>query len=50
MSLGTDELFRYWINWGDGTAVQTGQATIDDIGGIMDLTDASFDSHRTRLR
>ena len=47
LALGTDELFDFWINWGDGTAIDMGSATIDDIGGVMDLTDASFDGAHT---
>ena len=45
--LGTNEIFRYWINWGDGTVVDMGNAAIDDIGGVMDLTDASFAGSHT---
>ena len=45
--LGTDETFTYAINWGDGTNPDTGAATIDDVGGVLDLTDASFDGSHT---
>ena len=43
----TDETFTYAINWGDGTNPDTGAATIDDVGGVLDLTDASFDGSHT---
>ena len=39
---GSVETFTYYINWGDGTTAESGVATIDDIGGVLDPTDASF--------
>jgi hypothetical protein len=43
---GSVETFTYWINWGDGN-IDTGSATIDDVGAPFDLTDASFDGAHT---
>ena len=43
---GSVETFTYWINWGDGN-IDTGSATIDDVGAPFDLTDASFDGSHT---
>jgi len=39
----TAETFTYTINWGDGSAVETGVATIDRIGSPTSTTLASFD-------
>ncbi|MGD9723903.1 MAG: PKD domain-containing protein [Pirellulales bacterium] len=39
----TSETFTYAINWGDGTAPDTGPATIDAAGGIGSPTTGSFD-------
>jgi len=42
---GSQELFQYWVDWNDdGTfdTSNTGDVTIDDIGGYEDLTDGSF--------
>jgi hypothetical protein len=39
---GSVEEFTFWINWGDGTTSIVGDATIDDIGSVGDLTNASF--------
>ena len=44
---GSVETFRFFINWGDNTPADSGNATIDDVGGIQDLTDASFDGSHT---
>ena len=43
------ETFTYSIDWGDGSAVDTGTATVDDVGGTTpgDLTDASLDGSHT---
>ena len=43
---GSFETFTYYINWGDGN-IDTGTATIDDVGGVFDLTNASFDGMHT---
>ena len=43
---GSVETFTYWISWGDGH-IDTGTATIDDVGGPFDLTNASFDGTHT---
>ncbi len=37
------ETFTYTINWGDGSAIEQGSATIDQIGGPLQATLASFD-------
>src|SRR6185436_7406849 len=39
----TTEKFTFAINWGDGTPVDSGDATIDVAGGPMLLTSGSFD-------
>lgn len=44
---GTDETFRYAINWGDGTGESTGEATVDAAGGFGLLTGGSFDGSHT---
>ena len=45
--LGTLETFDYTINWGDGTATDGGEVTIDTVGSAGVLTTGSFDgSHR----
>jgi PKD repeat protein len=41
--LGTFETFTYTINWGDGTAADTGTATRDALGSPGVLTAGSFD-------
>ncbi|MDZ4784068.1 MAG: PKD domain-containing protein [Planctomycetia bacterium] len=38
-----DETFTFTIDWGDGSTDSAGTATVDDIGGVGDLTDGSFD-------
>ena len=44
----TEESFTYTINWGDGTDVDTGNATIDTRGDHSgQLTEASFDAVHT---
>lgn len=43
----TVETFDYFINWGDGSAADTGQATIDATGSTTSLTLASFDGNHT---
>lgn len=43
----TDETFRYTINWGDGTATDSGSATIDRVGAATVPTLASFDGSHT---
>jgi hypothetical protein len=43
----TDETFRYTINWGDGTATDSGAATIDRVGSANVPTLASFDGSHT---
>lgn len=43
----TDETFRYTINWGDGTATESGSATIDRVGAANVPTLASFDGSHT---
>ncbi len=40
---GSVEVFRYFVDWGDGTTTATGDATIDNIGSMGILTAASFD-------
>ncbi|MEX2307120.1 MAG: hypothetical protein WD738_05985 [Pirellulales bacterium] len=53
LALGTDETFRFWIDWGDRDllldplAPVTGSATIDHVGGPMDSTLASFNGAHT---
>ncbi len=44
---GTTETFRYEINWGDGTAPDTGAATVDQIGSAGVATLGSFDGLHT---
>ncbi len=39
----TCETFSYEINWGDGTAIDTGEATIDVPGSVGTDTSGSFD-------
>jgi hypothetical protein len=43
----TVESFTYSINWGDGTAASTGNATVDAIGSPAVLTLGSFDGSHT---
>ena len=43
----TVETFTYSINWGDGTAADTGTATIDTAGSAGVLTAGSFDGTHT---
>jgi hypothetical protein len=43
----SEETFTFSIDWGDSTAADSGSATIDDVGGVGDLTDASFDGSHT---
>src|SRR4029079_1977642 len=45
--LGTDETFRFSINWGDSSTPSTGNATVDHVGGPLDPTLASFDCQHT---
>jgi len=40
---GTEETFTYTIDWGDGTAADTGDVTIDAAGSPGTLTAGSFD-------
>jgi hypothetical protein len=53
LALGTEENFRFWIDWGDRdllldpSAPVTGTAMIDHIGGPMDPTLASFNGAHT---
>ncbi|MCA9237635.1 MAG: PKD domain-containing protein, partial [Planctomycetales bacterium] len=42
-----EETFTYSINWGDGTAVDTGMATVDGPGSPGVLTAGSFDGAHT---
>ncbi len=47
---GSSETFRYWVDWNDDVTLNsadTSAATIDDVGGVGDLTDASFDGSHT---
>ena len=46
-STSTEETFTYSINWGDGSAVDTGSATVDQIGTDGTPTLASFDGSHT---
>ncbi|WP_425396859.1 Calx-beta domain-containing protein [Aeoliella sp.] len=46
-ALATDETFGYVVDWGDGTATDTGDATIDQIGSEGTPTLASFDAQHT---
>lgn len=39
----TVETFTYQVNWGDGTSVDTGTATVDVAGSAGTLTQGSFD-------
>jgi len=39
----TTEEFEYEINWGDGSTVETGVPTIDQVGGAGVVTAGSFD-------
>lgn len=41
------ETFTYTINWGDGTAVNSGTATIDSLGNATTTTKGSFDGAHT---
>ncbi|MBL9161973.1 MAG: PKD domain-containing protein [Planctomycetaceae bacterium] len=41
----TTEEFTYEINWGDGSAVETGLPTIDQIGSEGNATAGSFDAN-----
>lgn len=43
----TTETFTYSINWGDGTAVDAGAATVDVAGGVGVPTQGSFDGQHT---
>jgi PKD repeat protein len=43
----TAETFTYSINWGDGTAASTGNATVDVPGGVGVPTAGSFDGSHT---
>jgi hypothetical protein len=43
----TNETFRFWIDWDDDSSADVGNAVIDDEGGAVDLTDASFDGAHT---
>ncbi len=43
----TSETFKFTINWGDGTTVDTGDATIDRIGNVTTPTLASFNGSHT---
>ncbi len=43
----TAETFTFTINWGDGTAVSAGAATVDAPGGVGILTGGSFDGLHT---
>ena len=43
----TQETFSYTINWGDGSSPDTGQPTIDTVGGPGVLTAGSFDGSHT---
>ncbi len=44
---GTAETFRYSIDWGDGSALDTGDATVDIPGGPGRLTRGTFDGAHT---
>jgi PKD repeat protein len=44
---GTSETFTFSINWGDGTTADTGDATVDMLGGVGVLTTGSFDGLHT---
>jgi PKD repeat protein len=47
---GSTEQFKYWVDWNDdGTfdSASAGDVTIDDVGGVEDLTDGSFDQSHT---
>jgi PKD repeat protein len=44
---GTQETFTYSINWGDGTAANTGTATITQAGSAGVLTAGSFAGNHT---
>jgi methionine-rich copper-binding protein CopC len=43
----TTETFTYTINWGDGTAVDGGAATVDVFGSVGVPTSGSFDGSHT---
>jgi len=43
----TEEFFTFEINWGDGTTVSTGSATVDVFGSPGVLTEGSFDGSHT---
>ncbi|MCO6046167.1 PKD domain-containing protein [Aeoliella sp. ICT_H6.2] len=46
-ALSTDETFSYVVDWGDGTATDTGAATVDQVGSEGVLTLASLDGQHT---
>ncbi len=46
-AIPSDETFTYTINWGDGTSVDAGTATIDQLGSVGTPTMASFDGSHT---
>ncbi|MBA3480755.1 MAG: hypothetical protein H0T51_02975, partial [Pirellulales bacterium] len=43
----TTETFTFTINWGDGTAISAGAATVDALGNIGVPTAGSFDGQHT---
>ncbi|QDS87093.1 hypothetical protein EC9_12690 [Rosistilla ulvae] len=43
----TDETFSYSIDWGDSSALDSGDATIDRVGNSSRTTLASFDANHT---
>ncbi len=43
----TSETFKFTVNWGDGTTLDTGDATIDRIGNVTAPTLASFNGSHT---
>ncbi|MEM9644199.1 MAG: dockerin type I domain-containing protein [Planctomycetota bacterium] len=46
-SPSTQETFTYAINWGDGSPLQTGAATLDRVGSSSQTTLASVDGRHT---
>ena len=40
---GSVEVFRYFVDWGDGTTASMGDTTIDNVGSVGMPTAASFD-------